>query len=161
MTLVEGTLKARRVRTSDRRSTTISVGGPIAHSHPGQRAHLRHRHGRKGSRCHRTANLHLQPQLGGCRRKIFTISDPKTGRGDGEGFVIESLHRPSANEWRAAIRFPFSNNRGVMEGVWHRRGDELNITSRDEFQTPNGKNHVFPEFKLRRRLTAAVPGSMP
>lgn len=87
--------------------------------------------------------------------KIFTTSDAKTGRGDGEGLVTESVHRPASNEWRVAMRFPFANDRGVMDGTWHRQGDSLRITSHDEFRTPDGSNHVRAALQLRRRATAS------
>jgi len=88
--------------------------------------------------------------------KLFTVSDAKTGRGNGEGTVTDSYHDRSKNEWRAAMRFPFANDRGVMEGTWHRRGDELHITSHDEFKTPDESNHVFADLRLRRVASAAA-----
>jgi len=84
--------------------------------------------------------------------RVFTVSDPKTSRSDGEGVVTESLDQPAASEWRAGIRFPSTNDRGVMYGLWHRRGDQLHITSHDEFFTPGGTNHVFADLQLHRRL---------
>ena len=87
--------------------------------------------------------------------RVFTISDPKTGRGDGEGFVTESFHNPAVQEWKAAIRFPFTNDRGSMDGLWHRKGDDLRISSHDQFFVPDGTNHVFADMRLRRRASAS------
>jgi hypothetical protein len=41
--------------------------------------------------------------------KVFTVSDPVTARGNGDGAVTDSYHNAASNEWRAAIRFPFAD----------------------------------------------------
>src|ERR1043166_7491752 len=85
---------------------------------------------------------------------LFTTSDPASGRGDGDCEVTESYHNPAAGEWRAAMRFPLPGERGVMEGVWDRRGDALVVRSHDEFFAPGGSSHAYAEIQLRRRLGA-------
>ena len=86
--------------------------------------------------------------------RLFTTSDPASGRGDGEGEVTESFHNPAASEWRAAMRFPLPRGRGVMEGSWARHGDALVVRSHDEFFSEDGSSHVHAELQLRRRLGA-------
>ena len=88
---------------------------------------------------------------------LFTISDPASGRGDGECQVTESVHNPAAGEWRAAMRFPFPGQRGVMEGSWERRGDTLVIRSHDEFFGSRGSSHAFAGLQLRPRVGASAP----
>jgi len=87
---------------------------------------------------------------------LFTISDPPSGRGDGECQVTESFHNPAAGEWRAAMRFPLPGRRGVMEGSWERRGDTLVVRSHDEFFSPRGSSHAFADLQLRRRVGASA-----
>jgi len=82
---------------------------------------------------------------------LFTVSDPASGRGDGACEVIESVHNPATGEWRAAMRFPFSGGRGVMEGSWERRGDALVVRSHDEFFGARGSSHAYAELQLRPR----------
>jgi RNA polymerase sigma factor (sigma-70 family) len=90
-------------------------------------------------------------QEGGVR--LFSTHDRQIARTDGEGEVIDSFHNPATGEWHAAFRQTFQNNRGRMEGSWHRHGDQLNISSHDEYRSPRGTNHVFSELKLQRRPT--------
>lgn len=85
---------------------------------------------------------------------LFTISDPASGRGDGECQVTESFHNPVSGEWRAAMRFPLPGGRGVMEGSWERRGDALVVRSHDEFFGPRGSSHAFADLQFRRRVAA-------
>lgn len=86
--------------------------------------------------------------------RLFTTSDPASGRGDGECTVTDSAHNPRAGEWRAAMHFPLPDDRGVMDGSWERRGDVLIVRSHDQFFTPSGTNHVFAELQFKRRVTA-------
>lgn len=87
---------------------------------------------------------------------LFTISDPASGRGDGECQVTESFYNPASGEWRAAMRFPFPGNRGVMEGSWQRRGETLIVQSHDQFFGPGGPSNAYAELQLRRRLGASA-----
>jgi hypothetical protein len=87
---------------------------------------------------------------------LFTLSDPASGRGDGECQVTESFHDPAVGEWRAAMRFPLPDRRGLMEGSWSRRGDKLVIRSHDEFYAARGSSHAYAELQLRRRVGASV-----
>ena len=85
---------------------------------------------------------------------LFTISDPASGRGDGECQITDSFYNPASGEWRAAMRFPLPGKRGIMEGSWERRGDTLVVRSHDEFFGPRGSSHVYAELQLRRRVGA-------
>jgi len=83
---------------------------------------------------------------------LFTISDPITGRGNGECQVTESVHNLAAGEWRAAMRFPLPGQRGVMEGSWERRGDTLVVRSHDEFYGARGSSHAYADMQFRRHV---------
>jgi len=83
--------------------------------------------------------------------RLFTVSDPASGRGDGDGHVTESVYEPAAEHWRAAMRFPLPGGRGVMDGSWERRGDVLIVKSHDEFFAARGSSHVLAELQLRRQ----------
>ena len=85
---------------------------------------------------------------------LFTISDPGSGRGDGDCEVTESFHNPATGEWRAAMRFPLPGERGVMEGSWERRGETLAVRSHDEFFATGGSSHIYADIQLRRRVGA-------
>lgn len=90
--------------------------------------------------------------------RLFTVSDPASGRGDGDGEVTESFHDPVAKHWRAAMRFPLPGNRGVMKGSWECRDDTLVVRSHDEFFGAGGSSHVLAELQLHRRARAsAIP----
>jgi RNA polymerase sigma factor (sigma-70 family) len=84
---------------------------------------------------------------------IFTTSDPASGRGDGDGVVTESFHDPAKSEWRAAMRFPLANDRGVMQGRWERQGDALLIQSHDQFFEAEATNHVHADIRLKRKAS--------
>jgi hypothetical protein len=84
---------------------------------------------------------------------LFTISDPASGRGDGECQVTESYHNPATGEWRAAMRFPLPGDRGLMEGSWERRGDTLIVRSHDEFYGAGGSSHAHAELRFTRRAS--------
>ena len=86
--------------------------------------------------------------------RLFTTSDPMSGRGDGDCEVTESVHHPATGDWRAAMRFPLPGERGVMEGSWERHGDNLVVRSHDEFFGPRGSSHAYAEIQLRRRVGA-------
>jgi hypothetical protein len=87
--------------------------------------------------------------------QMYTVSDPRSGRGDGNGTITEKFHDPAAGEWHMALRFPLSGNRGVMEGRWERHRDELFIRSHDEFYRPDGSNHLYADLRLQRVTTTA------
>jgi hypothetical protein len=88
--------------------------------------------------------------------RLFTTSDPHSGRGDGEGNVTESFYNSATGEWRAAMRFPLPGARGVMDGSWERRGDTLVVRSHDEFYGARGSSHVHAELQLQRRVGASA-----
>ncbi len=85
---------------------------------------------------------------------LFTTSDPASGRGDGDCQVTESFNNPATGEWRAAMRFPLSGERGLMEGSWERRGNTLIVRSHDQFYNPRGTNHAYADLQLTRRISA-------
>jgi hypothetical protein len=85
---------------------------------------------------------------------LFTTSDPASARGDGDCEVTESFHNPATGEWRAAMRFPLAGERGLMEGSWQRRGDNLIVRSHDQFFTPRGTNHMYADLQFTRRVSA-------
>jgi len=90
--------------------------------------------------------------------RLFTVSDPASGRGDGECEITESFHDPRAKQWRAAMRFPLPGGRGVMNGSWECRGDTLVVRSHDEFFAARGSSHVLAELQLRRQTrVSAIP----
>jgi RNA polymerase sigma factor (sigma-70 family) len=90
--------------------------------------------------------------------RLFTVSDPASGRGDGECEITESFHDPVAKQWRAAMRFPLPGGRGEMNGSWECRGDTLVVRSHDEFFAARGSSHVLAELQLHRRARAsAIP----
>jgi len=72
--------------------------------------------------------------------RLFTVSDPASGRGDGECEVTESFHDPVAKHWRAAMHFPLPGGRGVMNGRWEFRGGTLVVRSHDEFFGARGSS---------------------
>ncbi len=88
---------------------------------------------------------------------LFTTSDPASGRGDGECQVTESFYNPALGEWRAAMRFPRSGERGLMEGSWERRGNTLIVRSHDQFYSARGTNHAYADLQLTRRISANAP----
>ncbi len=85
---------------------------------------------------------------------LFTTSDPASGRGDGDCQFTESFNNPATGEWRAAMRFPLSGERGLMEGSWERRGTTLIVRSHDQFYNPRGTNHAYADLQLTRRISA-------
>jgi hypothetical protein len=87
--------------------------------------------------------------------QMYTVSDPRSGRGDGNGTVTEKFHDPGAGEWHMALRFPLPGNRGVMEGRWERHRDELFIRSHDEFYLTEGSNHLYADLRLQRVTVTA------
>ncbi len=90
--------------------------------------------------------------------RLFTVSDPASGRGDGECEITQSFHDPAAKQWRAAMRFPLPGGRGVMNGSWECRGDTLVVRSHDEFFAARGTSHVLAELQLRRQArVSAMP----
>jgi RNA polymerase sigma factor (sigma-70 family) len=98
---------------------------------------------------------HYSHTLGKRGNQVYTVSDPRSGRGDGNGTITERFYAPEAGEWHMAMNFPFADNRGVMEGRWERHQEDLFIRSHDEFFTPAGSNHLFAELRLHRATFAA------
>ncbi|HUR45070.1 MAG TPA: sigma-70 family RNA polymerase sigma factor [Candidatus Saccharimonadales bacterium] len=98
---------------------------------------------------------HYSHTLGKRGDQIYTVSDPRSGRGDGNGAITEKFYAPEAGEWHMAMNFPFPENRGVMEGRWERHQDDLFIRSHDEFFTPAGSNHLYADLRLHRVTLAA------
>ncbi len=87
--------------------------------------------------------------------EMFTVSDPRTGRGDGNGVVTENLEDPRSGIWRMAVHFPFPGSRGVMDCSWERHGEDLVIKSHDEYFHPRGSDHVYATLQLKRVVSAS------
>jgi hypothetical protein len=105
-----------------------------------------------------TVTQHYAHTLNERGDSLFTVSDPATGRGDGDCELTESSHDPATGDWRAAMRFPLPGERGVMKGSWERHGGTLVVRSHDEFFGPGGSSHMYAELQLRRRVGAsAIP----